>query len=46
MSRRQIARESGIHNSMVSRKLRQNATASGYDLKWAQPYSDHRRRTA
>nr|WP_280730168.1 helix-turn-helix domain-containing protein [Halomonas salinarum] len=31
MSRRQIARELGIHNSTVSRELRRNAADSGYD---------------
>jgi len=30
MSRRQIARELGIHNSTISRELRRNATNSGY----------------
>ncbi|WP_152479084.1 IS30 family transposase [Halomonas sp. THAF12] len=46
MSRRQIARELGIHNSTVSRELRRNATDSGYDPEQAQSCSDHRRRTA
>ena len=46
MSRRQIARELGIHNSTVSRELRRNATDSGYDPERAQSCSDHRRRTA
>nr|WP_280564185.1 hypothetical protein [Chromohalobacter sp. 48-RD10] len=46
MSRRQIAREHGIHNSTVSRELRRNATDSGYDPERAQSCSDHRRRTA
>ncbi|WP_192034467.1 IS30 family transposase [Halomonas sp. YLGW01] len=46
MSRRQIARELGIHNSTVSRELRRNATDSGYDPEQAQSCSDHRRRTS
>ncbi|GAA3898855.1 IS30-like element IS1655 family transposase [Halomonas cibimaris] len=46
MSRRQIARELGIHNSTVSRELRRNATDSGYEPEQAQACSDHRRRTA
>ncbi|MHA3025188.1 IS30 family transposase [Chromohalobacter israelensis] len=46
VSRRQIARELGIHNSTVSRELRRNAIDSGYDPEQAQSCSDHRRRTA
>ncbi|WP_458527445.1 IS30 family transposase [Onishia taeanensis] len=46
LSRRQIARELGIHNSTVSRELRRNASDSGYDPEQAQSCSDHRRRTA
>nr|WP_233337239.1 helix-turn-helix domain-containing protein [Halomonas sp. A40-4] len=38
MSRRQIARELGIHNSTISRELRRNATTtSGYDPEQASP---------
>ncbi|WP_202884379.1 helix-turn-helix domain-containing protein [Halomonas sp. YLGW01] len=46
VSRRQIAKELGIHNSTISRELRRNVTASGYDPEQAQSLSDHRRRTA
>ncbi|MDI5933257.1 helix-turn-helix domain-containing protein [Halomonas kalidii] len=46
MSQRQISRELGIHNSTVSRELRRNVAAGGYDLEQAQALSDDRRRTA
>lgn len=46
MSQRQIARELGVHSSTISRELRRNATASGYDPEQAQSLSDHRRRIA
>ncbi len=46
MSRRQTAKELGIHNSTVSRELRRNATVSDYDPEQAQTCSDHRRCTA
>ncbi|MBZ5877443.1 IS30 family transposase [Chromohalobacter israelensis] len=45
-SQRQIGRELGLHSSTISRELRRNATASGYDPEQAQARSDHRRRTA
>ncbi|MGP9656180.1 IS30 family transposase [Halomonas sp. AOP35-4E-18] len=45
-SQRQIARELGLHSSTISRELRRNATAGGYDPEQAQACSDHRRRTA
>nr|WP_311945736.1 helix-turn-helix domain-containing protein [Halomonas piscis] len=46
MSQRQIARELGIHNSMISRELRRNNTAGSYDPEQAQTFSDDRRRSA
>ncbi|MFC0382087.1 helix-turn-helix domain-containing protein [Chromohalobacter israelensis] len=46
ISQRQIGRVLGIHSSTISRELRRNATAIGYDLEQAQVRSDHRRRTA
>lgn len=46
LSRRQIAKALGIHNSTVSRELRRNAIDSGYHPARAQSCSDHRRRTA
>nr|WP_311945391.1 helix-turn-helix domain-containing protein [Halomonas piscis] len=46
MGQRQIARELGIHNSTISRELRRNNTAGGYDPEQAQAFSDDRRRTA
>jgi IS30 family transposase len=46
MSLRKIAEEVGIHFSNVSRELRRNSTASGYDPKVAQQLSDKRRCTA
>ncbi|WP_355661575.1 IS30 family transposase [Halomonas salifodinae] len=46
MSQRQIAGELGVHSSTISRELRRNATASGYDPEQAQALSDHRRRMA
>ncbi|WP_412031002.1 helix-turn-helix domain-containing protein [Halomonas sp. M4R1S46] len=46
ISQRQIGRELGIHSSTISRELRRNATASGYDPEQALSLSDHRRRTS
>ncbi|MGP9645308.1 IS30 family transposase [Halomonas sp. AOP22-C1-8] len=46
MSQRQIAKDLGIHNSTISRELRRNATADGYEPELAQHRSDNRRRTA
>lgn len=46
MSQRQIGRELNLHSSTISREIRRNATADGYDSEQAQTLSDHRRRTA
>ncbi|MGP9768791.1 IS30 family transposase, partial [Halomonas sp. AOP13-D3-9] len=46
MNQRQVARALGIHNSTISRELRRNATADGYEPEQAQHRSNHRRRTA
>ncbi len=46
MSERQIGRELNLHSSTISREIRRNATADGYDPEQAQTLSDHRRRTA
>ncbi|WP_457851510.1 IS30 family transposase [Cobetia amphilecti] len=46
MSQRQIGRELNLHSSTISREIRRNATADGYDPEQAQALSDHRRRTA
>ncbi|TCJ25641.1 helix-turn-helix domain-containing protein [Cobetia sp. Ld8] len=46
MSQRQIGRELNLHSSTISREIRRNATADGYDPEQAQTLSDHRRRTA
>ncbi|QWN38075.1 helix-turn-helix domain-containing protein [Cobetia sp. 4B] len=46
MSQRQIGRGLNLHSSTISREIRRNATADGYDPEQAQALSDHRRRTA
>jgi len=46
MSQRQIGRELNLHSSTISREIRRNATAGGYDPEQAHTLSDHRRRTA
>ncbi|MCO7234131.1 helix-turn-helix domain-containing protein, partial [Cobetia sp. Dlab-2-AX] len=46
MSQRQTGRELNLHSSTISREIRRNATANGYDPEQAQILSDHRRRTA
>ncbi|GEN29685.1 hypothetical protein HVA01_33310 [Halovibrio variabilis] len=46
MSQRQVARDLGIHNSTISRELRRNANADGYEPELAKHRSDNRRRTA
>ncbi|MGP5144705.1 transposase, partial [Vreelandella alkaliphila] len=46
LSQRQIAQQLGIHSSTVSRELRRNSGAKGYEPAQAQRYSDQRRRSA
>jgi len=46
MTLRAIAKIIGVHYCSVSRELRRNATADGYDAKAAQQLSDTRKRTS
>ena len=46
LSQRQIVQKLGIHSSTVSRELRRNPGAKGYEPAQAQRYSDQRRRSA
>ena len=46
LSQRQIAQQLSIHSSTVSRELRRNSGAKGYEPAQAQRYSDQRRRSA
>lgn len=46
MSQRQIALRLGVNNSTISRELRRNTTATGYEPDTAHRLGGRRRRTA
>lgn len=46
MSQRKIARRLGVNSSTISRELRRNTTATGYEPDTAHRFGDRRRRAA